>query len=280
MRKPVFQRDVALAIAAAGLAAIVAAVKLVDEGASQVLLMIFVVTALPLGAIWAFMAWTVARTEAALRRGDGVMGRWHVDAAAWTAFRALEAKLGKPADNDGNELALRQGASRKGIEIIVGREGLLIGDEVFRLPRRSTPEITLAGLRMEPGTPVCIELHLYYPPVPTRYGRSPARRGCSAFRWRRRRSRRRPASSATTTRAGPARPTSSTARATAATPRTSAPAAPAASRPTAIPRSANAAAARCSRGAGRAASAACWSCSGWRWRSASATCSGSWGRCS
>lgn len=182
MRKPLLQRDIALAVSAAGLAAIVAAVRLpaVGEGAAQVALMVFGVTALPLGGIWALMAWTVARTEAALRRGDGVMGRWQVDAATWQAFLALDSTLASASDAQLNELAGRRARAR-GVEVIVGKEGVLIGEHVFRLPRRGLPEITLAGLRMEPGTPVCIELHLYYPPTPTRFGTSPARRSVLRF---------------------------------------------------------------------------------------------------
>ena len=183
MRKPVFQRDVALAVSAAGLAAIVAAVRLpaVQEGGGHVALMIFGISALPFGAIWALVAWTVARTVAGLRRGVGVMGRWRVDASTWRSFLELDAKLGSAPDSLANDLSLKKDAAAKGVEVIVGQEGVLIGDNVIRLPRRGLPEITLAGLRMEPGTPVCIELHLYYPPTPTRSGTSPARRALLRF---------------------------------------------------------------------------------------------------
>ena len=183
MRKPLLQRDVALAVSAAGLAAVVAAVRVpaVGEGPLHVALMIAGVTALPLGGVWALMAWAVARTEAALRRGDGVMGRWRIDAAAWPGFLELEKRMASPKDAWPNAFTPPKGAGTKSLEVIVGQEGVLIGDDVFRLPRRSTPEVTGAGLRAEPGTPICVELWLYFPPTPNRFGTSPARRAVLRF---------------------------------------------------------------------------------------------------
>jgi hypothetical protein len=183
MRKPLFQRDVALAIAAGGLAAIVAAARLpaVSEGPWHVALMVVGVTALPFGGVWALMAWVVARTEAALRRGDGVMARWRIDAAAWPGFHVLEKWMASAPNAWPNEFSLPEKAAKKGLEVIVGQEGVLIGDAVFRLPRRSVPEVTFAGLRREPDTPVCVELCLYYPPTPNRFGTSPARRTVLRF---------------------------------------------------------------------------------------------------
>ena len=98
MRKLVFWRDVNLAIGAGGLAAVVAAVQLpaVGEGALQVMLIIAGAIGLLIGVVGTIVCWTVARTEAALRRGDGVMGRWRIDAAAWPGFLELEKRMAAP----------------------------------------------------------------------------------------------------------------------------------------------------------------------------------------
>lgn len=177
MRKPLFWRDVNLAIGAGGLASGVAAFRLPGVGeALQVVLIVAASTGLLIGICGTIMCWLYGRTQAALRRGDGVMARWRVDPAAWPGFLSLEKWMAAPKDAWPNAFTLPKGAETKSLEVIVGQEGVLIGDDVFRLPRRSTPQVTGAGLRAEPGTPVCVELWLYFPPTPNRFGTSPARR--------------------------------------------------------------------------------------------------------
>ena len=166
MRNPRLWRDVAMASAAAGAAAAIAAIRLpslAGHDALQATLFIGGASALLFGGIGALVAWAHARTEAALKGGDGVMGRWRVDAATWPAFLVLEKKMAAEHDPRENEFSLPRGAPARELEVIVGQEGVMIGDSVHRLPRRGLPEMTTAGLRMEPGLPVCIELHLYYP---------------------------------------------------------------------------------------------------------------------
>ncbi|MCE9657461.1 MAG: hypothetical protein K8R60_02805 [Burkholderiales bacterium] len=165
MRHPRLWRDIALAAAAAGAAAAVAALRLpgLGQGALQATLFIGGASLALIGGVGALMAWASARTESALKRGDGVMGRWRVEAAVWPDFLALEAKMAAAPEALGNEFSLPRGARDRDLEVIVGQEGVMIGDSVHRLPRHGLPELTMAGLRMEPGTPVCIELHLYYP---------------------------------------------------------------------------------------------------------------------
>jgi hypothetical protein len=178
MRKPLFWRDVNLAIGAGGLASMVAAFRLpgVGDGALQVVLVFAGSAGLLIGICGTVICWAYSRTEAALRRGEGVMGRWRVDAAAWPGFLSLEKWMAAPKDAWPNVFTLPKGAETKSLDVIVGQEGVLIGDDVFRLPRRSTPQVTGAGLRAEPGTPTCVELWLYFPPTPNRFGTSPARR--------------------------------------------------------------------------------------------------------
>ena len=178
MRKPLFWRDVNLAIGAGGLASAVAGFRLpaVGEGALQVVLLLAGSTGILVGVCGTIICWSFSRTEAALRRGEGVMGRWRVDAAAWPGFLSLEKWMAAAPGAWPNAFTLPKGAATKGLEVIVGEEGVLIGDDVFRLPRRSTPQVTGARLRAEPDTPVCVELWLYFPPTPNRFGVSPARR--------------------------------------------------------------------------------------------------------
>lgn len=105
-----------------------------------------------------------ARAEAKLvRGGSDAMGRWRIDALTWRAFVDHEERLSGESDALCNELAARRNPDGAGVEIAIGRDGVLIGGDMHHLPRRGLPEVTNARLRRESAASLCIELALYYP---------------------------------------------------------------------------------------------------------------------
>ena len=102
-----------------------------------------------------------ARAKEALARGEDIIARWRVDAAAWRDFVAADREWNKQSGFMPNELMPSEEVPAEGVEVIVGKTAVQIGESVHRLPRRGTPEITDAALH--DGRPTVIELQLYYP---------------------------------------------------------------------------------------------------------------------
>ena len=89
------------------------------------------------------------------------IARWRVEAEDWQRFLALNRQWPSGANDRLNEFIPSEAAESNGVEVIVGKAGVQIGESIHRLPLRSTPEITEALLH--DGTPPVIELQLYYP---------------------------------------------------------------------------------------------------------------------
>ena len=113
------------------------------------------------------------RAKQALARGEGMIARWRVEAEDWQRFLAEDPKWSSHANGRLNEFIPSEGEEPNGVEVIVGKEAVQIGESVHRIPLRSTPEITEA--RLHDGPPAVIELLQYYPPYATRFGMRPAR---------------------------------------------------------------------------------------------------------
>ena len=127
----------------------------------------------PVGAILAFFQHQHVQAKQALARGEDIIARWRVDAADWQRFVTTDPQWSSHANGRLNEFIPAKSPEPNGVEVIVGKAGVLIGESIHRLPLRSTPEVTEA--RLHDGTPPIIELLLYYPPYATRFGMSPAR---------------------------------------------------------------------------------------------------------
>ena len=125
------------------------------------------------GGLLAFFSHQNVRAKQALARGEDVIARWRVEPDDWQRFVAADPQWSSHANGRLNEFAPSEAAEPNGVEVIVGKGAVQIGESIHRVPLRSTPEITEA--RLHDGTPAIIELLLYYPPYPTRFGMSPAR---------------------------------------------------------------------------------------------------------
>ena len=113
------------------------------------------------------------RAKQALGRGEDIIARWRVEAEDWQRFVASDPQWSSHANGRLNEFNPADAADSNGVEVIVGKAAVQIGESIHRLPLRSTPEITEA--RLHDGTPPVIELLLYYPAYATRFGMRPPR---------------------------------------------------------------------------------------------------------
>jgi len=170
LRNPTRWRAIALAIAALGVAAAAAAFVLEDAAVEDWLqgtLFGFGLTATVFGAAFAIWSHLDARANAALLRGDGVIARWVVPAAAWRAFvrkdRALNERGGAPS----NAFAPHAEAGRE-VEIIVGRDAISIEGSIHRIPEHGAPEVTHAEIVSDETD--YVQLHLLHPPTVTSSG--------------------------------------------------------------------------------------------------------------
>lgn len=132
----------------------------------------FGVLAVLFGGLLAFFQHQNVRAKGALARGEDIIARWRVEAEDWKRWVAQDPQWSSHAQGRLNEFSPSE-AEPNGVEVIVGKGAVQIGESIHRLPLRSTPEITEA--RLHDGTPPVIELLLYYPPYATRFGMSPAR---------------------------------------------------------------------------------------------------------
>ena len=140
---------------------------------ARVALFVFGALAVAFGGLMAFFQHQNVRAKEALARGDDVIARWRVEAEGWQRFVASDPLWTSHAQGRVNEFSPSEAAEPNGVEVIVGKAAILIGDSIHRVSLRSTPEITEA--RLHDATPPVIELLLYYPPYATRVGMSPAR---------------------------------------------------------------------------------------------------------
>ncbi len=76
------------------------------------------------GCIFAISAHRLARARTALLQDKDVLARWRVDGATWEQFVALNRTFSI------NEIAVPATIPPDGLEVIVGRSGLLIGEHV------------------------------------------------------------------------------------------------------------------------------------------------------
>lgn len=107
------------------------------------------------------------RAKAALARGEDVIARWRLSPEQWRAFLALDGRAPDSGPGPANELTPRDDIPPDGVEVIVGRDAVLVDGSIHRIPQHGAPEVLSAELRDNDGVgaPATIELRLKYPGV-------------------------------------------------------------------------------------------------------------------
>ena len=164
MRNPQLERNIGLGFALAGAAVVVVAHRLPPGalgGHARSLGWLVGLTGVLFGGGSAFVAQLNARGKSALRQGRDVLARWTVDGDDWRRFVEMNARLNQESNALVNAHSPRAEAPPGGVEVIVGKGGVLIDGDFHDLPRRGTPRITHAGLR--PGRPNLLDIGLEFP---------------------------------------------------------------------------------------------------------------------
>jgi len=173
MRHPRRARNIALGVFIFGLMALPGAVLIPDHSiptAWHSVLFIAGLMSLLLGGAFALHQHFDMRAHERLLRGEGVIARWRIDPLAWQAFLGLNRQASAEPGALTNQLTLVKEAPPEGIEIIVARDGVLVGGDFQPVPFRGTPRVESVS-RLRNDQSACIELDLYYPAVrytPTR----------------------------------------------------------------------------------------------------------------
>ncbi len=81
------------------------------------------------------------RAKQALARGEDIIARWRVEAEDWQRFLALNRQWPPGANGRMNEFIPSEAAEPDGVEVIVGKAAVQIGESIHRVSLRSTPEI-------------------------------------------------------------------------------------------------------------------------------------------
>jgi hypothetical protein len=166
MRNPRRRRNVALLFLVLGPVLVVAVLWLpkgaIDETLLVICILVGVVLTL-LGALVALDAQIDVRNEANLQDGKDVLARWHIDAASWRAFIALNEELNRGTGAYPNELSIRGEIPAQGIDVMVGKSAARIDGNIYRLSTRFALQITRAEFKEYGDLPSCVELDLYTP---------------------------------------------------------------------------------------------------------------------
>jgi hypothetical protein len=88
-----------------------------------------------ISAVWLAVRWDEARRLTRLRSGVGVVARWTVDPARWEWFRGLSSEWDRRVGVQPNDARLAQDPGTAGIELVVTRDGILIGTDFWPLER-------------------------------------------------------------------------------------------------------------------------------------------------
>ena len=88
-----------------------------------------------ISGVWLIVRLDEARRLIRLRSGVGVVARWTIDAARWEGFRRQSNEWDKRKDIRPNDADLSQTPGNGGIEIVVTRDAVLIGEDFSPLER-------------------------------------------------------------------------------------------------------------------------------------------------
>ncbi len=100
-----------------------------------------------ISGVWLLVRWDEARRLVRLRSGKGVLARWTIDPARWAWFRHHSSEWDKLKDVRPNDADLAQDPGEAGIDVVVTRDGILVGKD-FR-PLEKDVRITVRADWME-----------------------------------------------------------------------------------------------------------------------------------
>lgn len=88
-----------------------------------------------ISAVWLIVRWQEAKRLLRLRAGEGILARWTIDAARWEWFRCHSNEWDKRDGVEPNNVDFAQTPGDSGIEVVVSRDGILVGADFQPLER-------------------------------------------------------------------------------------------------------------------------------------------------
>lgn len=139
------------------------------SGADWLVIVLFAVTVViaPYAPVLLIQGFLLGRGKARLEAGEGRLAQWRVSAAEWDRFRAFdEARFAAYGANYLNELIFRETTPPEGVDVVVGKTGLLADGSYHVLRPLGLPELRRVGWvnnAETPGRPPdCLEFGLLY----------------------------------------------------------------------------------------------------------------------
>lgn len=133
-----YSRNRAAAVFAISLLVFVPALVLPRSGDDLVLRKLLLFGSLGpmlISAVWLAIRWNEAKRLSRLRAGQGVIARWTVDPVRWDWFRRHSEEWDQREGVRPNGANLKQTPGKTGIEVVVAKDGILIGNDFYPLEK-------------------------------------------------------------------------------------------------------------------------------------------------
>lgn len=124
------------------------------------------IPAVAFGLIFLVQALLLARGRSKLLAGKDVLARWHVAPADWDRFRAFDAaRSASEPFQLANDLWIRKTTPPQGVDVIIGKNSLIVDDSYHVLRPYGLPELRAINrlVATTGGAPECLEFRLAYP---------------------------------------------------------------------------------------------------------------------
>jgi len=131
MDDPAHSRNIAAVVLAVSVGALLGARAMPDESVGSGWHLALILVGLPgaaISAVWMLIAWNDAKIHRRLKAGVGVLARWRVDRERWEWFRGRSQEWDKRKGVGPNLVRLDQPCPPSGLEIVVTREAILVGE--------------------------------------------------------------------------------------------------------------------------------------------------------
>ncbi|MBC8089829.1 MAG: hypothetical protein H7Z40_21420 [Phycisphaerae bacterium] len=104
-----------------------------DDHSVRIMILTFSFAVMLFSAVWLLVRGDEARRLIRLRAGQGILARWTIDAARWEWFRRHSQEWDKQKGLHPNDADFTQIPGDAGIEVVVSRDGILIGADFHPL---------------------------------------------------------------------------------------------------------------------------------------------------
>jgi len=138
MIDPIRSRNWTLVVFLISLAVFVPALVIPRSDEDLTIRKIILFSSLPvmlISAVCYVVFWDETNRLLRLRSGQGILARWTIDPARWEWFRRLSNEWDKREGLRPNDLNLSQNPGDAGMEVVVTRDGILIGKDFWPLEK-------------------------------------------------------------------------------------------------------------------------------------------------